>query len=484
MKRTIFPVSNGVFPWIDNTTILEKAFHEGKLITQASDGMLMMTQLSAIAVALQGSINVEIPTGKISPVSLMALTIADSGERKSTVDNLFMKGVKDFQKEKEDAYTPLIKKYNVLVSIHEEITRKIKRKLFADDIDDGDDIIDELIEHTDNYPEKPKSPRIFYEDSTEEALLIGLYENSPNAFLGSSEGGVLLKSRIMSNTATINALWSGDEVTVTRKTAESFQLSDVRLSVHIMAQNSAIQRFLDKSQDDVRGNGFLSRMLVCAPEPTCGHRYSNGLKHETEAITDFNNRLRELLEMTSEMNSFKDRKVVVFSAEAKNIWLDIYNDIESKMAPGFMYHYATDHASKLADNVARVAALIHYFEYPFDTEISVDSLWKSISLLSYFSNEFLRIFCPAPEHVVDAMELGYWFDSLLNGGFRYIRKNYIRQYGPNRIRSKARLEAALNHFKMTSSLAEFNFKKTKVIDLNRNIQYDYYKMVSDLDALS
>jgi hypothetical protein len=484
MYRICFPISNGTFPRVGTATLLEKAFHEAKLLTQASEGMLMMTQLSAIATAMQGNINVEIPTKKISPVSIMALTIADSGERKSTVENLFTKGLKYFQKDQEKIYHSLIEKHELLIDIYNERLRKIKRKIATSNDEADEEVIQQLIQHRKSYPQKPRLPTMIYEDSTVEALLIGLKENSPNAFLGSSEGGVLLKSRVMSNTATINALWSGDEVTVSRKTSESFNLCDARLSVHIMAQHSALKRFLGKSNDDVRGNGFLSRMLVCAPQSTCGYRQTNGFKHEDKAIEEFNQRLYELLQLSWRMRNFKDRRVVVFSNEAKDIWLDIYNDIESKMAPGGMYQCAKDHASKLADNIARVAALIHYFEYSFDTDISVDSLWQAIDLLSYVSNDFMRIFCPPPKHVIDAMELGNWIQPFVNSGIRYLRKNYIRQYGPNCIRNKIHLEAALNHLKYTSPLGEVVFNKSRVIDLNCISPYDSNKLLLDIGSYS
>ena len=111
-------------------------------------------------------------------------------------------------------------------------------------------------------PIKPKLDLLSYEDSTIEALLSSLSENVPNAFLGSSEGGVLLNSRAMAQTASLNAIWSGDDVTVNRKTTGSYTVESARLTVHIMTQSSALDRFIKKSKDSVRGNGFLARLLV------------------------------------------------------------------------------------------------------------------------------------------------------------------------------------------------------------------------------
>ena len=76
-------------------------------------------------------------------------------------------------------------------------------------------MVKELLAHQENIPVKPKLPMLIYEDSTPEALLSGLNENTPNGYLGSSEGGVLFNGRLMTYTAILNTLWSGDDVTVT-----------------------------------------------------------------------------------------------------------------------------------------------------------------------------------------------------------------------------------------------------------------------------
>lgn len=469
--RYTFPESNGQFPLLDKKTLMTDAFLEAKLITQASEEMLVMTQICVMATALQGNINVEIPTGKISPVSIMGFTIADSGERKSTVGNIFTKGIKDFQKEQGKGYGTELARYSALTEIHAEKRIKIKKKINQRDEDQGELCINELIKHDGATPIKPQCPKLIYEDSTLEALVIGLKDNLPNAFIGSSEGGVLLNSRVMHQTASLNAMWSGDDVTVNRKTTESFTLTEVRLSAHIMVQFSALDRFMKKSKDDVRGNGFIARFLVCAPVSTCGYRQENGFKHSKKAIHEFNQKIHKLLKASLELVVYTQRKVVVFSEEAKGIWLDIYNDIESKMAPNGPYEQAKDHASKLPENIARLAAVIHYFDNPLDSEISTDSLWLSINLVSYFSSHFMRIFCPPPKHVTDAINLEYWLHQYRSSGVRYLRKNHLLQYGPNGVRKKQDLESALNKLRFDRVVEEIIVGKTKVIDLF--VQYDF-----------
>ena len=451
---------------------MEKAFEEARELLQAPDGMTLACQLTSMATAMQGVFNVEIPTRKIAPVSLMVMTIAQSGERKSTVDNLFMGEIKSIEKEQEAAYQKSLKEYNIQMDIHKEKKAKLKKAITLDNAE-NEQTIQQLVALSEQEPTKPRAPRVIYEDTTSEALLDGLKNDLPNVFFGTSEGDLIFKSRIMSNAANFNPMWSGDDMTVNRKTSPSFKLIDIRLSMHIMVQPDTLQNFLNKSNVNVRDNGFLSRMLVCAPPSTCGFRQSYGYQYSREGIEEFNCRIRQLLEQSFRLVDYRHRTKVVFSSAAEKIWWNIYNDIETKMAPGGMYEYAKDHASKVPENIARVAALIHCFEHPDDFEISVESLWLAVELLSYFSRDFMRVFCPPPKYVLDAYALNDWLKPFIDSGITQIRKNYILQYGPNCIRKKADLQAALDYLKQSNPMAEIMIGKTMVIDLFFNQETDY-----------
>ncbi|MDN3683558.1 DUF3987 domain-containing protein [Vibrio sinaloensis] len=61
------------------------------------------------------------------------------------------------------------------------------------------------------------------------------------------------------------------------------------------------------------------------------------------------------------------------------------------MAPeGVFFEHVKDHASKLPENIARLAALIHSFDDLSDSEISKEALFEAIDLIAYFSNEFIK----------------------------------------------------------------------------------------------
>lgn len=460
-----FPISDGNFPNLCAAPLMRDALFETFESVQAPESMIVLVQLSTISTALQGAINVSLPINKICPVSILAITIAESGERKSTVESHYMGVLKSIQKKLLVEHRSTFNKYKFLKEIHDEETVRLKRRLSKEKDDESYELaLNELQAHHDAEPIKPRIPKFLYEDVTKEALLVGLSENLPNAFLGSDEGGILFKSYIMLSTAIINSLWGGGDVDIGRKTLESFVVSDARLTMHIMTQWSALQDFLGRSKDDLRGNGFFARAIVTNPISLCGYRQVSGYEYSKKATEKFNDRIKQLLLNAIAMEDYRNRITVTFSNEAKNVWLDIANDIEIKMGPGGMYECAKDHASKVPENIARVAALIHCFEHPGDFEISVESLWLAVELLSYFSRDFLRVFCPPPKYVLDAQELFEWLKPFIDSGIRYMRKNYILQYGPKCTRKKSDLQAALDYLKQSYPMAEIMKGKTRVID--------------------
>ena len=60
-----------------------------------------------------------------------------------------------------------------------------------------------------------------------------------------------------------------------------------------------------------------------------------------------------------------EKKIAILSPQAKNIWISFYNEIEQLIGIEILSDIR-DYALKIANNVARVATLIHYFEHDND----------------------------------------------------------------------------------------------------------------------
>ncbi|HDY5064847.1 TPA: DUF3987 domain-containing protein, partial [Pseudomonas aeruginosa] len=138
---------------------------------------------------------------------------------------------------------------------------------------------------------------------------------------------------------------------------------------------------------------------------------------------------------------------------------------EGEIKRGGRFEGAGDLASKLADNISRVAALVHIFEGEGD-EISLEALRFSIDFCAWCSDEFYRIFMPPKESELDAKELLDWLKGCWDKGFYEVRKNTILQYGPRRLRSKERLDAALAELESTGDVSVFKRDRSWIVDFS------------------
>jgi hypothetical protein len=479
-NKNVFPIYCEGFPRLAQSKSIAAAISEAMHITQAPEPMVCQAILSAVSVSLQGGIDIEMPFGKTCPVTLNCVTVAESGERKTGLLTLTTQGIKSFQKKSLKKYKKEVERYQIKFGVHKKKTALIEKKVSLDDEKQYAEMVDELLEHQKLAPVKPKLPLLLFEDSTLEALLSSLTKHIPNGYLYTSEGGIILNSRLMSNTPYLNSIWSGDDVTVNRKSEDSYTLEYARLGVNIMIQWSALERYLKNNKDDVRGNGWLSRLIFSAPDTNCGYRQVNGIECTREGLNAYNDRLYHLLSETAELDDYTCKKVVRFSDDAKRIWFDVYNDIEFKMRPDGMYFYAKDHASKLPENIARVAALIHCFDNSPDEDRPTATLIEAINLVAYYSGQFMKVFCAPPKYITDAEDLFQWLARYANSGVRYIKRNKILQFGPVGVRKKKELDAALDYLKLNNPLGELMAGKARVFDLWPQHHFNADKLAYDL----
>jgi hypothetical protein len=102
MKASLLPLQKEIipqepFPFSALGTNLEsvaKRIHE---IVKAPDSICGQSVLGAAALITQPHADVHID-GRVHPLSLFLLTVAESGDRKSAVDSIVLKPVRDFEK--------------------------------------------------------------------------------------------------------------------------------------------------------------------------------------------------------------------------------------------------------------------------------------------------------------------------------------------------------------------------------------------------
>jgi hypothetical protein len=110
-------------------SLLESAVVEASYDFQVSREMAITSALGAMAVACQGLIDIEQPTGNKIASSLMLLTIAESGERKTTIEKQFFKEIREQQKIALQDYVKLYSESEYKMSVYKDKESALRKKI-------------------------------------------------------------------------------------------------------------------------------------------------------------------------------------------------------------------------------------------------------------------------------------------------------------------------------------------------------------------
>lgn len=131
---------------------------------------------------------------------------------------------------------------------------------------------------------------------------------------------------------------------------------------------------------------------------------------------------------------------------AEDAWIRFHNDVEKELTPNGDLAELRDIASKAGDNVARLAALFHAFEYGPAGSIGADHMLRAARIVTWHLYEARRFLnqLATPEAVGKAIALEEWLIQRCKAEhLDAVPIADIQQKGPNRTRRKATLESAL-----------------------------------------
>lgn len=469
------PYPHWLFPPIASSVICEIVSG-----VKAPEAMVGNSVLAAMALAIQAQYRVKRREGLESPCSLALVSICGSGERKTTVDKLTSKAFREFEVEQLHIFEKEHAKYRSAQLIWKTHLGVLMRRL-QKAIQSGEPLAEfeaAIINHEDALPKPPKRIRYLYNDTTSAALLQGLHENTRSVCLNEDEAARFFDGPLSADASLINKGWDGSDLTVDRRTSECFSVKSPRISLNLMVQPSAFAKYMAKKGEEARGVGFIARWLVCYPTTTQGTRFEyNSQALQNSQQEKFNERIKELL-LNQVENGFVENPsseiVLNFTREAEHEWILIANQIENAIQPGGYFFQASDYASKIAENIARIAGVFHVFSGDMGTEISLKTLQSAASLAQWYAAEFIRLFSPPTplqELLNDAIVVEQWLiEFVQKKGMFWLDKTILQQYGPNPLRKKLnRLNLALNYLIHAQRLRIDNVgKRKKIVVLNEN----------------
>lgn len=448
--------------------IIRNAIYEVEQHTQAPQGLIAASVLGVISLACQNRIDVCRLNNLRSPVSLFLLTLAESGERKSTVDKLLMKPLYQLEGNLFEKYT-----HDLIIWQSDEAIFNIEKKALMlklkSDIQRNKDYFATNEKLKDLLQSPPKAPvrfKLIFNDATPAAIKDHLCGYWRSVGIMSDEAGAIFNGYTLNELPFINKMWDGATFSVERKSEPEKLIRNARLTLALMVQPDVFKGYLQRKGEAAKGIGFFARCLICQPDSTQGSRKISSPVVSSEHLPVFHQRLMEIVNDNITLDNKNDRLCLRFSLEAENRWIEFYNKVESDMGFFGSLSNCKDYASKVAENMARVASLLHYFNGN-DGDIPLSAIEDAVKITTWYVNEYIHLFSKPNEFTLaisEGDELYWWIKNHCNRHVvPYITKNTILQYGPNKFRNRSKANELLNMLQSQNKILIGKRGKTTLI---------------------
>jgi hypothetical protein len=428
-----------------------KAAHD---MTQAPLAICASCCLATVTLCVQGFANIAVSNLFTTVPSLFILILGGSGERKSTVEALFNRAVRDHEAELRKEYRGELIEYELDVEIY-----KAQRREALNSKDP--EIMRESLYELGPQPEPPLRPNLTMQDATVEGMVRVLREGQPSIGIFSDEGARLLHGYGMStrnnsfkSAAFFSQFWSGTPIELTRAGFGENSIEGKRVTMSLMVQPEIGNEFIANEAFD--SQGLLSRFLACFPDSTVGSRMIRNLDskvgEETENdLDDFCEKLTEILNtplpLLEETRNILAPRTLPLSSKAVKVFKQYHDEIEEKLAEGGAYSGHRGLANKSPENAVRIAGVLTLFDNLDANNIHSKKMTAGIMLARYYLDEAVQITCSAvnDQDLNLAEKLLDWAKK--RGGIFALVEVY--QLGPTSIRKKATakriIEILLDH---------------------------------------
>lgn len=457
------PINMTEFPINALGVVLGAAVWEATLATGNTVSSNAVAMLAGASLCAQGLVEVEKRPGLVSPIGQYFAAILPSGERKTASLQIALAPVRAFSTEAAAQHRAAIAQFDAEMSAWraEERGIQIAIRRRSENDEDVEAERERLREHAQHRPRKPKRLKLIHENVTPTALWTSLAESQPTTSLISDEGQVIISSRALSDPGLLNKAWDAGTLLIDRATAGELVIEKPALTMLLQFQPGVFQTLIDKKGQLLRDSGFFARCFIIAPPPMAGSRFlAYAPETAGEDLRRYHERCKQLLQMhhLDDNGELLPRQTLRFLAEAQARWDMEHDQIEAAMQDGGYFFCFRDFASKLTDKIARLAALLHFFD-GHEGEISRETLERAIVIAQWFAAEYVRICTPPPvipEAQQNAVRIRDWLvNHYQTTGSPFVRKNDALQLGPNAIRSKAALNEALSFLRMWGQVVEW-----------------------------
>jgi hypothetical protein len=262
---------------------------------QCPEAVAGQSVLAVATLAVQGYANIELPQGSTAPLSSFFLTVASSGERKSTVDRKALSPVREREKALRTRYDDDMPAYTIRQATWETSHKQIlNNKKMSREAKHAE------LEHLGRPPRPPLTPLLTCTEPTFEGLCLLLQGGQPSVGVFSAEGGQFLggygmsKDHRLKTAAAMSGLWDGESIRRVRRGDGIIVLPGRRVAMHLLVQPGVSDLLL--GCPELNDQGLVSRILASAPATTAGSRLWRDTRPDSDrAIRRYGARILEIL---------------------------------------------------------------------------------------------------------------------------------------------------------------------------------------------
>ncbi|CAI0887438.1 YfjI family protein [Serratia fonticola] len=410
--------------------------------TQIPAELIAAAVLSAAALACQSHIEV-LPPHSSDPMhcALYLLTLAVSGEGKTSISKKVMKPFYQFSEQMKEEHESKLK-----IHQRDEKVWKIHQKALASNLynaikngSEGTEEERQFNEHEATRLAPPARLAMLYDDTTAKALLEGLNRYSEAGVL-SDEAITFFKGYLKNNLGLLSKSWDGDTYEYHRTGGEEYDIKAC-LTLALMVQPAVFENYLCKHGELSKGSGFLSRFLYINTVSTQGNRRANtDHTRSDEALNVFHKKINQLL-ARQRAHFYKNntkKQTLILTEDAAIFWTNKQAQLNRKIGPGQQLEHISEIAAKAGANALRVAAIITYMHSTESTYISKDVIQAAFRIVEWHLDEAERLFFSSSERcafIEDVYEMFGWLkEKFFDSNGAPLRKNEVNRYGPNRLR--------------------------------------------------
>lgn len=395
-KRPLFRPSPPAPPFpVQALGPLREAVEAMHARTQAPVAICAQSALAAATLAAQPHRDVELPGGGRKPLTGIFVSVAESGERKTTVDRVALAEVYRVEAEWREAAADQLHRYRADLAGWKEAEASIRKKGKGDRALIRDGLLNLGAE-----PKPPPHPMLLISDPTPEALILHLADGRPWGGVFTAEGGLLIGGAAfndearMRTGALLNTLWDGEPIRRRRVLTGASFLPGRRCSAHVMMQGAVADRLFGDAMLD--GIGLLARVLLVAPETTAGTRMFRDAPPEGGPILDdYRRRLGTLLRRPPATKpddaGVLDPPVMRLTPEARALWIAFHDHTEARIAPGKDLAPIRAWGAKAAEHAGRLAAVLALHADPDAMDVEGAHMACGIALAEHYGQEMMRL---------------------------------------------------------------------------------------------